>query len=123
MIACTRVLVQGRLIKGGQRLAIQKLRHRRDILIDQTENRRQIRNESFQGGRNSLLGSLERETAKIVALQQRLRIVETTRQISGIHAREAVHGASVAANFDDVGVLHCEDGNVGYCRDGAVRIG
>ena len=69
MITVPRELVQFTLIKSVKRRAIQQNQNRRDILINQGNNRSEINHKTLQHGRNTLLSSLEEETAKIVALE------------------------------------------------------
>ena len=56
----------------------------------------------FECRRHRLLGSLEYEAQRIIALKEGLRIIHSARDIADIDADEAVRRTGIAANPDNV---------------------
>lgn len=113
MIARTRKLIERTLVERVQSRAVQQLCHRRDVLIDQGQHRRKVRNDALQDRRNGLLRSLEEEAAEVVALKKRHTVEDAARDVARINANEGVRRASVSTELDDFWIFGGKDGDIG----------
>jgi len=125
MIVVPRELVEGTLIKSIERRTVQVIQDWRDVLVDKGDDGCEIRNESLEDRRNSLLGGLEEEASEVVAFEESLRIIDAAGDIARVHADERVGCACVSAELDHIRVFgrkNCHIGLMPYQKNVAERI-
>lgn len=99
-----RKLAELALINFRQLRATQRAECIANCSIQLSNRTRHVRENTLKQIRSKVRCGLERKASQVIALQQGLCVVDTTRQVANVHTREGVDFASISADADELGI-------------------